>query len=91
MTLLRRKLKEFEILHGVLYLPSSYKRNRFTVSYKYAKILKDSIIFEVIQRPVVFSEHQWQLNRHLIIRENDWTGKAVEVNIIPLLYFDMTA
>ena len=60
-------------MHGVLYLPISFKQFRLQASYKYVSYHKGPN-FELISRPKIYTEHQGLLDRTLIIRQDDWKG-----------------
>jgi len=78
-----RECEGYIYLHGVIYLPTSFKKGELQVPYKYVKILDNNqVIFEVISRPKVDSSVQGYLNRKLIIRSNDWQGRYAKYDSI---------
>ena len=68
-----RKCEGYEILHGIIYLPTSFKKLCLQVPYKYVKVL-NRVAYEFISRPKIYNGQQGLLNRALIIRSDDWNG-----------------
>ena len=66
-----------------MYLSSAFKNSRL-IPYKYVKRLTDGVIYELIQRPKI-RENQALLNRSLIIKGREWTGKVIEVKFLLLI------
>ena len=75
LNFVNRKFAEFEILHGILHLPSFYKSVYMSVPYKYIKVVDKEVIWEFIRRPVLHD--QGIVNRLLIIKDAEWRGKFI--------------
>ena len=73
-----RKCEGYDILHGILCLPISFKKPCLQASYKYVKVLNGvRFEFEFISRSKIHYEQQGVLNRSLIICSDDWKGMEV--------------
>jgi len=71
----KAKCDEFDIIHGVLYLPTSFKTEILHVAYKYIKYEESAQVFEMITKPKIKGKTQGTLNRTLVISANDWKGR----------------
>jgi len=69
------KCEDFEIIHGVLYLPTSFKTEHLHVAYKYIKYEESARVFEMITKPKINENMQAALNRTFVIRAEDWEGR----------------